>query len=154
MCQRVRHRTILAVKIVQSIVLRRRVWSRTAGARPHLALGGVGMATVNVGGAQVLAGSLAAGLIDQGHHWWHLLRLTPCTSPALGAAMGRPCTEQSLHDYTVQYNYKVVTKTITHRLVNVMTTACGGHCHWAVTADALSGRSAGNKSTTRTSDLY
>ena len=84
---RVRLRTIL-VKIVQSIVLRRRVRSsRTAGARPHLAaLGGVGMAMVNVVGAQALAGSLAAGLVDQGHHWCRMRRLTPCTSLVLGAA--------------------------------------------------------------------
>ena len=58
-----------------------------------MALGGVGMATVNVGGAQALAGSPAAGLVDQGHHWWHMRRLTLCTSLVLGAAFGRPCTQ-------------------------------------------------------------
>ena len=35
-----------------------------------MALGGVGMAMVNVVGAQALAGSLAAGLVDQGHYHW------------------------------------------------------------------------------------
>ena len=63
-----------------------------------MALGGVGMAMVNVVGAQALAGSLAAGLglikATIGGTWLSdMRRLTPCTSLVLGAAFGRPCTQ-------------------------------------------------------------